>query len=179
MTTDDPKVQEALEALKQTARVATTLIDGDEARRIIVDRAYYHIANPDPQHRFLSGDYYDVDLERFLRLKKFLLRLETLVDFPCNAALWVRVKGLEDHVTVACQNGSIHRYYRFGEEKRLIEAEMAACLDSNEITVAPLDEESRTVTDLAPVRNSLGDPIGLVELSARNPLSQSLIPAWS
>lgn len=179
MPTENPEVQVALDALRETARIASVLIDGDEARRIIVDRAYYHIANPSPEHRFLASDYFDVDLAGFLRMKKFLTRLERLVEFPCNAALWVRVKGQEDHVTVACQNGTLHRYYRFGEGKRPIEGEMAACFASGEVTVAPTDHPSGTITVLAPVRNSLADVVALVELTARNAAAQELAPAWS
>ena len=115
----DPAARrERLDALRELARVATALIDGDEARRIIVDRAYHHLANPSEEHPFLVGDHFDVDGERFLRMKKFLLRIETLTPFACDTALWVRVKGREDHVTVACQNGEMKRYYRFGEGAR-------------------------------------------------------------
>ena len=177
---DDRVCLEAmLAALRETARVAGTLVDGDEARRIIVDRAYYYLANPDPRHRFLAGDYLDFDSERFLRMKKFLLRLEKLLDFPASASLWVRVKGLEDHVTVACHNGNIHRYYRFGEALRPLEGDMARCLETGEITTVPLEENGGMLTVLAPVRDSLDRAVGLVELSARHPASGGRPPGWN
>ena len=137
------------------------------------------MANPDPQFRFLSSDYYDVDHTTFLRMKKTLLRLERLLPFECNTTLWVKVRGLEDHVTVAVQNGSLHRYWQWAEEKRPLEGEMAECITSGEAVEAPTDHSSHTLTVLAPVRNSLDDVVGLVEFTAIDPASKALSPAWS
>lgn len=168
-----------LKALKEAARVASVIIDGDEARRIITERAGRYIANPDPRYRFLSGDYYDVDHAAFLRTKKTLLRLERLLPFPCNVSLWLLLEEPPDHVTVVVQNGSLHRYWRWAEEKRRMEPEMAECVRKVAVTVAPPAHSSRTLTVLAPVRDSLGDVVGLAELTAKDPSSKSLAPAWS
>ena len=35
------------------------------------------------------------------------------------------------------------------------------------------------LTALAPVRDSLGDVVALVEFTAKNPASKKLAPAWS
>jgi len=172
--TDASKTDQLLEL----GRIGSALLDGDELGRIIADRSYYHIAHPTPGFRHMSGDYYDVDHVRFLHWKKMLMRLETLVDFPSNAAVWLRVKGLEDHLTVAVHNGSIHRYYRFGEEKRPPEPEMQQVLDRGEAVCAPADHPSGTVTVLAPIRNSLQDVVGVLELSALS-ASAELAPAYS
>jgi len=48
--------KKVLVELRQTARVASVMVDGEEALRIITDRAMRYIANPDPAHVFLSGD---------------------------------------------------------------------------------------------------------------------------
>ncbi len=172
-----PSLKKVLAALGETARVASVMVDGDVANRIIADRAHHYIANPDPKFKYATGDYYDVDHAAFLSVKKTLLRLEKLVDFPCNASLWVRVKGLENHVTVAVQNGSLHRYWQWAEHKRELTGEMAGCFACGEVTVAPEDENLATV--LAPVRDSLGDVVAVVELTAPNPKSAKLAPAWS
>jgi hypothetical protein len=173
------QVHQTVEALSDAARVASVMIDGDEARRIITERAMHVLAHPDPEHRFLSGDHYDVDHDTFLRMKKTLLRLERLLDIPCSTALWVHIEGLERHVTLAVQNGSTHRYYRFGSEKLQLPAEMAQCLKTGQTVVAPLEHPSQTITVLAPVFDSLGDVAGIVELTAQHPDSQSPAPAWS
>jgi len=155
------------------------MVDGEEAGRIITDRALYYMVNPDREFRFLSGDYYDVDAETFLRMKKTLLRLEKLVAFPCHSSLWVRLKGKEDHVTVAVQNGQMKRYWRWAEEQRPADPEMAECLESGEVVVSPPDPERGLLAVLAPVRDSLGDVVGFVELTAKDPESASASPEWS
>jgi hypothetical protein len=174
----DP-VQQEIEALSEAARVASVMLDGDEVRRIIAEPATYYLAHPDPEHRFLSSDYYDVDHDTFLRMKKTLLRLERLLNFACSTALWVPIEALAGYVTLAVQNGSLHRYYRFGQEKLALPAEMARCLKTGQTVVAPLEHPSQTITVLAPVFDSLGDVTGIVELTARHPDCQSPAPAWS
>jgi hypothetical protein len=168
-----------LNALVETARVASIMVDGDETKRIMTERAMHYIAHPDPEHRFLSGDHYDVDHAHFLRMKKTLLRLERLPGFDCSASLWVCVEGLDGTMTLAVQNGSMHRYYRFGEEKIEAPVEMIECVATGQTVVAPLEHPSQTLTVLAPIFDSLGDVIGIVELSALHPASRALAPAWS
>ncbi len=168
-----------LDALAEVARVASVILDGDEARRIVTDRAMAHIAHPDPEHRFLAGDYYDVDHAAFTRMKKMLLRLERLLGFPCGTALWIPVVGLEGYVTLAVQNGSIHRYYRFGALRLETPAEMGECIRTGQVVVAPMDHPSGTWTVLAPVFDSLGDVAGVAAFSALDPSARSLAPAWS
>lgn len=209
MSDSQAEAQRILDALLELARVASVMVDGEQAKRIITDRAHYYLANPDTTYRFLSSDYYDVDAETFLRMKKMLLRLSMLVDFPCDASLWVRVKGrhglfrqagparasgvvakarskveaggacLEDHVTVAVQNGNMKRYWEWAEQMRPLEPEMAECMEAGKATVAPPDKARGLVTVLAPVRDSLGEVVGFVELTAKDPTSTQSGPDWS
>ena len=193
MSDRQAEAQRILDALLELARVASVMGDGEEAKRIITDRAHYYLANSDTTYRFLSSDYYDVDHDTFLRMKKTLLRLSMLVDFPCDTSLWVRVEGLADHalrqaqggvslsnpVTVAVQNGGMKRYWQWAEEKRPLEPEMAECLATGKATAAPKDEARGLVTVLAPVSDSLGDVVGFVELTAKAPSSQTSSPDWS
>jgi hypothetical protein len=166
-------------ALAEVARVASAILDGDEARRIITESAMAHLAHPDPQYRFLAGDYYDVDHGAFLRTKKLLLRLARLFDGHCGTALWVPVDGLEGHVTLAVQNGSVHRYYQFGSLRIEIPREMAACMRSGEVTIAPGEGPGGMCTVLAPVFDSMGDAAAVAEFSALDPDAGVLPPAWS
>jgi hypothetical protein len=168
-----------MEALTEVARVASVMVDGDEAARILTDRALSYIAHPDPEHRHLAGDYYDVDHAAFLRMKKVLLRLERLLDFPCSTSLWVQVDDLSGYATLAVQNGSVHRYYRFGQEKLKMPKEMAECIEGGRVTVAPCEHPQGMLTVLAPVLDSLGDVVGVVELSAFATRSRLSVPAWS
>ena len=168
-----------LQALLESARVGSVMLDGDEAGRIITARAMHHIAHPDSDYRFLSADHYDVDHATFLRMKKTLLRLERLLDFVCSTSLWVVVDGPQERITLAVQNGTVHPYYRFGQGSIDLPPEMAECIETGRTVVAPVEHPSATLTVLAPVFDSLGALVGVVELSALPPASRSLPPAWS
>jgi hypothetical protein len=87
------------------------------------------------------------------------------------------VPGEEDHVTLVVQNGSLHRYYQWAERTHEMPAEMKECVSGGEVTAAPEDEDR--ITMLAPVRDSLGDVVGLVEFTSPNPKSKAMAPAWS
>ncbi|MHC4915549.1 MAG: hypothetical protein ACYTGB_08655 [Planctomycetota bacterium] len=172
-----PTQKKVTEGLRETARIAAAMVDGDVLKRVISERAMHHLKNPDPKFRHMAGDYYDVDHASFLLAKKTLLRLQRLVDFPCDSSLWQVVPGKEDHVTLVVQNGSLHRYYQWAESTHEMPAEMRECVSGGEVTVAP--EDGDRITVLAPVRDSLGDVVGLVELTSPNPKSKTMAPAWS
>ena len=164
--------------LLELGRIAAALVDGDEAGRILAERSLQYIKNPNPKFRFMTGDYLDVDHGAFLRTKKLLLRIQRLADFRTGTALWMRYGDLAGKVVMALQNGSLNRYYGFGDMTADIRPEMAECIEKGEVVLVP-DEERRPLTVLAPVRDSLQDVVGLVEISAPNPGSGKLLPAWS
>ncbi len=171
MKTVDTQTERMLQAMIGVACIASVMLDGDVVRRIITPRAMAHIARPDPDYPFLSGDYYDVDQPAFLSVKKMLLRLERLLDFPCSTTLWVKVEGLPRHITPAVQNGSVHRYYRLGMEMMECPDEMTICFESGSPSVVPSEWPGQMCTVLAPVFDSVGEVAGVVELSALDPQS--------
>lgn len=173
------ETRRVLEELERLAHIAEVMVDGDQAARVITPLASHYIANPNPKHFHLAGDYYDVDHAAFLVMKKTLLRLERLVDFPCNATLWMRVAGAPEWLTPVVQNGRLHRYYRFGEGRYKPVSEQATCLAKGRVVAAPVSGSKKYLTVLAPVRDSLGDVVGCVELTTSHPVGQRLPPAWS
>ena len=179
MLKDTPKSRKMLEALKGAARVASAMVDGDEARRVVTDRAAQYVANPDPKHRSMAGDYYDVDHATFLRVKKTLMRLQRLVDFRCNAILWLTLDGLEGKVTVVCNNDTLSHWHGFGRATVPIEGEIAECMASKAMVVADPCDESELLTVVAPVLDSLGDVVGVVELTAQHPSTKEIAPVWN
>ena len=179
MATATAKVQKRLAAMKELARIASVMVDGEEALRVITDRAMHYIANPDPKHRFMTGDYFDVNFEPSLRTKKTLLRLQQLADFRCDNVFWLRVKGRDDLVTCLTHNGTLSRWYQFGGSSVKVEGALAKCLEAGTVVAADCRDPSKPLTVLAPVRDSLGDVVGAVELSAPHPASRTLAPAWN
>lgn len=180
MGTQTTKVRRTLKTLEGLARVASAMVDGEEADRILTARAVEYSASPDPAKQWLgTGDFHDVDHVAFLRMKKLLMRLERLADFRCCASLWIRAKGLDRHVNLAVQNGTIHRYYEFRKPLIPIPPEMTECMETGKVVVAPEQHPTGTLTVLAPVFDSLGSVVGVVELSAAHPDSKVLTPAWS
>jgi hypothetical protein len=177
--TEQLPLESIVDALREVGRIASVMVDGDEATRIIDEQAMQAIAPPDPDYPFMTGDHYRVNHAAFLRTKKTLLRLQRLTEIPCCTALWVPVSGQKGQITLAVQNGSVHRYYTFGAQQVATPKEMDLCLTSGEPVVAPPDHASHTVTVLAPVFDSLGQAVGIVTLSALLPGLDRLAPAWS
>ena len=171
--------QRILDDMKELARIASIMVDGDVSMRIISSRAAHYIANPHPQYRFLASDYYDVDHGSFLLIKKTLLRLERLVKFDCNATLWVRVEGAPEWLTPVVHNGNLHRYYTFGMSRMEPVPKMTECLDKGRVVAESATKNDKYLTVLAPVRDSLGDIVGCVEFTASNPANAKLRPAWN
>ena len=168
-------VDRVLAELTRLAEIAAGILDGEEIARIITDDAMHHIAHPHPKHRFLAGDHYDVDHERFLRAKKLLLRIARLSHLTVSTSLWVPVPDTAA-VTTAAHNGTQHRYYTFGQMKLPTPPEMKEVFDTGEIRrLAPADG-ARLATALAPVRDSLGDVVAVAELTAA---TGGTSPAWS
>ncbi len=153
--------------LKELGRIASLMIDGELAGRIITARALEQCANPDKQYPYMAGDYFDVDHRGFLLMKKTLLRLETLVDFPCCSSLWLLLPGKDVAVTCVLQNGKLHRFYNFGSNKQEMPKAMGRCFASGQVVAVPGDNPLTTV--VAPVRDSLGDVVAAVEFSSPHP----------
>jgi hypothetical protein len=161
--------------LYRLGEIAAGIIDGEEVLRIITDDAMHHIARPHPEHRFLSGDHYDVNHDHFLRAKKLLLRIARLSPLEVSTSLWVPVPGAES-VTVAVHNGTHHRYYVFGQVKLPTPPDMKEAFATGQIRQVGPAEGEPLATVLAPVRNSLGDVVAIAELTAATGGSS---PAWS
>jgi len=173
------KARKMLATMKDVARVATAMVDGEEAQAMITERAAHHVANPDPKYRSMAGDYYDVDHATFLRIKKTLIRLERVAGFPCNARLWLTLDVLEDQVTTACQVGPISRWPKFGRATIPLDGELAECLGSGQTVVLDPEDDTELLTVLAPVFDSLGDAVGVVELTTQHPAAKRIAPIWN
>jgi hypothetical protein len=173
------KARKMLAAMDEAARVASAMVDGEEALRIVSEKAAHHVANPDPKFRSLAGDYYDVDHATFLRMKKVLLRLRRLMDFRCNVVLWVALEALDGKVTAVVNNGTLSRWYQFGRSTVPTEGVLAECMSSGKAVRADAEDELEFLTVATPVFDSLGDTVGVIELTAQHPAAKMIAPVYN
>ena len=153
--------------LRRLAAIASAVLDGDECMEIVTDRAAELMFKVDPRDRWIGSDNYDVDREKFTRTKKLLIRVSRLADFPADCNLWLRTKKKPGRVhAVILQVNGLSSFYKFGQMVIDPPAEFAAVLKQGR-TVVVTGKRRNVVSVLAPVRDSLGDVVGLVEASGR------------
>ena len=176
MTVEGTDVSQVLVELGRLVQIASAILDGEEVKHIVTAEAMDHLVNRHPKHRFLAGDHYDVDQELFLRTKKLLLRIVTLSELQIGASVLVPVPGTTK-ITVALHNGTLFRYYtEFGQLAAEASAELTDVLKTGCILPVPPDASGRLATVLGPIRDSLGNVVGVVELTAS---VGGTVPAWS
>lgn len=147
--------------LDEIARVATVMVDGDVCQRIVTPRALKYMLHPDPRDEWAAGDNYDVDDAAFISTKKILMRLALLVNYPVDVNLWMPVP-TTSLVQVVIRNHYDLSQFANSELDQPMPPEMKKVLDTGQtITVKKKPE---MISVLAPVRNSLGQIVGLVEV---------------
>jgi hypothetical protein len=152
--------------LDQVARIASAMVDGDLCQRIVTDRARKKMMRVDPRDRWAGSDNYDVNHQPFNLVKKTLQRLALLVDFPCDANLWMPLdtKPPQIHIVIRNKN-ELSQFWPWGALHQDVPPPMRKVLDTGQrITVR---DKPGWISVLAPVRNSLGDIVGLVEVAAQ------------
>ena len=152
--------------LDEVARVASVMVDGDLCQRIVTDRAMGSILKKEAGDPFLASDNYDVNHEPFIRTKKTLIRLSRLVDFPCDVNLWMPLPVDPPRIHIVIRNThEMSQFWTWGALHQKMFPPMKRVLDTGErVTVT---DKPGWISVLAPVRNSLGDIVGLVEVVSR------------
>jgi hypothetical protein len=155
--------------LDDAARVATVMVDGDACRKIVTARAMDYLLRNDPKDRFLAGDNYEVNHDAFDSVKKTLIRVSRLVSFPADANLWMPIPGHSDKIRVVIRNGNeLSQFWPWGALYQNMIPEMKTVLDTGRrITVA---QKPGWVSVLAPVSDSLGDIVAVVEVASQRQL---------
>lgn len=152
--------------LDSAARVASIMVDGDVCQRIVTPRALKSILDNNPRDKWLAADNYDVRHEPFIQTKKTLARLAQLVPFPADFNLWIPVPGKPDRIHVVIRGvNEASQFWPWGALHQELPPAMKKVLETGQRVTAR--EKPGIVSVLAPVRNSLGDIVGLVEAAAR------------
>lgn len=149
--------------LDEIARVATAMVDGDVCQRIVTKRALEYMNRADPRDQWADSDNYDVNDAAFIATKKTLIRLSTLASYPVDVNLWMPAPGAKPRIQVVIRNrNEMSQFWKWGALSQPMFPEMQSVLDSGRrITV---EQKPGYVSVLAPVRNSLGEIVGLVEV---------------
>lgn len=152
--------------LDEVARVASVMVDGDLCQRIMTERASARLTVVDPKNRWAASDDFEVNHEAYTQAKKLLIRLSRLVPYPCDVNLWMPLEKTPGKIQILIRNANeMSQFWTWGALYQDITPAMREVLESGQRrTVA---EKSGMVSVLAPVSNSLGDIVGLVEVVSR------------
>ena len=161
--------------LEELGRIAAVMVDGDVAQRLITPRAVAKMTVVDPRDRWAGSDNYDVEAAAFLTTKKTLRRLALLVDFPCDVNLWLPAGADGKSIGIAVRNvNELSQFWKWGDLYQSTPPVMRQILDTGQRQT--VREKPGWVSVLAPVSNSLGDRVGLVEVVTRlNPDPQESV----
>jgi len=157
--------------LEEAARVASVMVDGDACRRIVTARAMEYLLRSDGPDRFLAGDNYEVNQNVFDAVKKTLIRVSRLVSFPADANLWMPIPGHPDKIRVVIRNANeLSQFWPWGALYQQMIPEMKSVLSTGKrITVA---QKPGWVSVLAPVSDSLGDIVAVIEVASQRQLDR-------
>src|SRR5579863_10120946 len=145
------------------------MVDGDVCQRIVTEPAMMYMFKVDARDRWLAGDNYDVDGAAFIAVKKTLIRLSYLARFPADANLWMPVPGHPDKIRVVIRNvHELSQFWPWGALYQNMIPEMKIVLETGRrVTVA---QKPGWVSVLAPVWDSLGDIVAVVEVASQRQL---------
>lgn len=152
--------------LDEVARIASVMVDGDLAKRIVTERAMKYLLKEDPRDPYLASDNYDVHHEPFIQTKKTLIRLSRLVDSPCDVNLWMPVPTDPPRIHIVIRNANeMSQFWVWGALHQEMFPEMNDVLRTGKrVTVS---KRPGWISVLAPVYDSLRDVVGLVEVVSR------------
>ena len=155
--------------LEDAARVASVMVDGDACRKIVTARAIDYLLRTDPKDRFLASDNYEVNHDVFDSVKKTLIRISRLVSFPADGNLWMPIPGQPDKIRVVIRNANeLSQFWPWGALYQDMIPEMKTVLATGRrITVT---QKPGWVSVLAPVSDSLGDIVAVVEVASQRQL---------
>ena len=155
-----PRMQMELDSL---ARVGSVMVDGDVCQKIVTEPAKGFLFATDPRDRFLAGDNYDVDDVAFNTVKKTLIRLSHLASFPTDINLWMPIEGHPAKIQLVIRNkNEMSQFWNWGELYGDVVPQMEIVLKTGQrVTVT---SKHGWISVLAPVHNSLGDVVGLIEV---------------
>jgi hypothetical protein len=164
-----PRTKESVaKDLDEIGRTATVMLDGDTCQRIMTKRALDHMFAEDPKDPWAASDNFDVNYEPYIQTKKTLIRLSRLVPYACDVNLWMPFQEKPNKIQVLIRNANEwSQFWTWGVLTQDIPPEMKRVLETGKREVVM--KKTGMISVLAPVYNSLGDIVALVEVVAMEP----------
>ena len=160
--------EDVIRALDEVARTATVMVDGDVCRRIMTERALGFMFAVTAKDPWAASDNFDVNDEPYIQTKKTLIRLSRLVPFPCDVNLWMPFADRPGKIQVLIRNvNEWSQFWSWGMLAQDMPPEMRRVLETGKRETVML--KPGLISVLAPVRNSLGDTVALVEVVSVEP----------
>ena len=149
--------------LDRIAQVATVMMDGDICRHIQTPRSAQYLLQKDARDPWRASDNFDVKDEAFIQTKKTLMRLARLCPEACDLNLWMPIPSNPPRIQILIRNvHEMSQFWTWGDLHQEMPAEMKRVLDTGErVTVS---RRRRMISVLAPVYDSVGDVVCLVEV---------------
>ena len=152
--------------LNEIARVATVMVDGDICQRIVTPRAMAMMLHNTSRDPWADGDNYEVNQDSFIRTKKTLMRLAELSESAVDVNLWMPLPSVPPRIHIVIRNrNEMSQFWEWGKLQQAMFPEMQTVLKTGERRTVRL--KPGMISVLSPVRNSLGDIVGLVEVVGR------------
>ena len=160
--------EDVLRDLDEVARIATVMVDGDVCQKIMTDRALGFMFAVDAKDPWAASDNFDVNDEPYVQTKKTLIRLSKLLPYPCDANVWMPFADRPDKIQVLIRNvNEWSQFWTWGMLVQDMPAEMKRVLETGRRETVM--RKSGLISVLAPVKDSLGDIVALVEVVSLEP----------
>jgi hypothetical protein len=160
--------EDVIRGLDEVARTATVMVDGDLCQRIMTERALGFMFAVTAKDPWAASDNFDVNDDPYIQTKKTLIRLSRLVPFPCDVNLWMPFADRPEKIQVLIRNvNEWSQFWSWGILVQDIAPEMRRVLETGKRET--VIRKPGLISVLAPVRNSLGDTVALVEVVSVEP----------
>jgi hypothetical protein len=152
--------------LDEIGRIAAVMVDGDVCQRIMTRRSLEQMFVQNPKDPWAASDNFQVHHEPYIQVKKTLIRLSRRVPFACDVNLWMPFREKPDKIQVLIRNvNEWSQFWTWGALTQDMPIEMKRVLETG--TRERVTRRPGMISVLAPVYNSLGDIVALVEVVAR------------
>ncbi len=165
----EPRTRESVTRdLDDIARTASVMVDGDVCLGIMTRRALESMFVVDPRDPWAASDNFDVNQDPYIQTKKTLIRLSRLVSYPCDVNLWMPFRERPDKIQILIRNANEwSQFWTWGVLVQDMVPEMKQVLDTGERVSAI--QRPGMISVLAPVYDSLGDRVAVVEVVGLDP----------